>query len=104
MRREMRSEFQPAYRGGKEAGGPGVRLNEAGAGDHTGIVRMAPYVVNGAANFDDLHRALVQQHAKARDKAICDKLGIAVHTARIHKVTFAALTILYIPVAVQVAW
>ena len=104
MRSEIRSEFGSAYHGGKEPGAPGVRPGAAGAGDRTGIVRMSPYVVNSAPNFDDLHRALVRQHAAARDKAICDKLGIAVHTVRLRKVTFAALTIFYIPVAVQVAW
>jgi hypothetical protein len=103
MRREIFSEFKSAYKPEVKAV-PSVADTPLSTQPGRGVVRMAPYVVAGSVDYADLHRALVQQHANAKEKAVYDKLGIAVHPIRVRKVTAAVLTIFYIPVAVSVGW
>ena len=110
-RKELLSEYESAYvpqhatrsvpvwSTGPQAAGEGAALS-----DDPNIVKLAPFEVDGSFKGDELHAIFLRQKADAHTREVLARLGIAVHQLRLRKVTFSAVTLLFVPVAVSVGW
>lgn len=72
--------------------------------DDEGVVKMAPFEVDGGPRLDGLDEDLARQRQQWKRNEIRENLGFRVHTRKGEKVTLQAMTLFYIPITVGIAW